>query len=235
MPAAWLPNCCHTGDKKMKRFILLTFGFLGWAFYEMSGGADFEPASVRMAATTPIEENVVSKDIVPDVITPKPKAVEERVAKIVPADTTQPGFDDAVKEDTAKAVNVIRASLSLSSVEQAVRAAEAPLANEVMLVPVNAGSLTSSQDTPAIIPSLITPNDTGTVNVNSSSSGDIRSVAGNRVNVRGGPGTDFGIVSRLGRGDAVEIITDNGNGWVQMRPIDGGPVGWMADFLLTNS
>ncbi|HBR36000.1 MAG TPA: SH3 domain-containing protein, partial [Sulfitobacter pontiacus] len=23
----------------MKRFILLTFGFLGWAFYEMSGGA----------------------------------------------------------------------------------------------------------------------------------------------------------------------------------------------------
>jgi hypothetical protein len=219
----------------MRRFILLTFGFLGWAFYEMSGGADFEPASVRMAATAPIEENVVSKDIVPDAITPKPKAVEERVAKIVTVDTTPPGFDVDVKEDTAKAVNVIRASLSLSSVEQAVSAAEAPLANEVMLVPVNAGSLTSSQDTPAIIPSLITPNDTGTVDVNSSSSGDIRSVAGNRVNVRGGPGTDFGIVSRLGRGDAVEIITDNGNGWVQMRPIDGGPVGWMADFLLTNS
>ena len=37
----------------MKRFVLLSFGFLGWAFYEMSGGADFESASDRVARLNP--------------------------------------------------------------------------------------------------------------------------------------------------------------------------------------
>ena len=31
----------------MTRFILLTFGFLGWSFYELSGGADYEPLTER--------------------------------------------------------------------------------------------------------------------------------------------------------------------------------------------
>ena len=35
----------------MKRFIFLTFGFMGWAFYEMSGGADFVPAGPQMASS----------------------------------------------------------------------------------------------------------------------------------------------------------------------------------------
>ena len=34
----------------MKTFIGLTFAFLAFAFYEMSGGEDFEPASDRFAA-----------------------------------------------------------------------------------------------------------------------------------------------------------------------------------------
>ena len=49
----------------MKRFILLTFGFLGWAFYEMSGGADFQPASVRMAANAdqmPTQESGITAE-----------------------------------------------------------------------------------------------------------------------------------------------------------------------------
>ena len=37
----------------MKTFILLSFGFLAWAFYEMSGGEDFEPASERLARLEP--------------------------------------------------------------------------------------------------------------------------------------------------------------------------------------
>jgi uncharacterized protein YgiM (DUF1202 family) len=54
------------------------------------------------------------------------------------------------------------------------------------------------------------------------------------VNVRGGPGTDFGIVTRLVRGDEVEILEDNGDGWVRLRLLGGGTEGWMADFLLTD-
>mgnify|MGYP000424146499 CR=1 FL=1 len=29
------------------RFVLISFAFLGFAFYELSGGADFEPRGVR--------------------------------------------------------------------------------------------------------------------------------------------------------------------------------------------
>lgn len=208
----------------MKRFILLTFGFLGWAFYEMSGGADFKAPSAPVAEIEPATVTVAA-NITP-LVQDKPAP---KVAKVVPVDTTPPGFDD-----TPTAEEVSRVSVSLTTVDAAVEAALQPLENAVTLVPVNAGSTISSESTPAIIPSLITPNDTGSVAVNVSTSGDIRSVSGNRVNVRGGPGTDYGIVSRLVRGDAVEVISDNGDGWVQMRPVDGGPVGWMADFLLTN-
>ncbi|WP_420013357.1 hypothetical protein [Tateyamaria sp.] len=31
------------------RLIIITFGFLGFAFYEMSGGAEFDPEATRMA------------------------------------------------------------------------------------------------------------------------------------------------------------------------------------------
>ncbi|MEO1555213.1 MAG: SH3 domain-containing protein, partial [Pseudomonadota bacterium] len=61
-----------------------------------------------------------------------------------------------------------------------------------------------------------------------------RSVSGNSVNVRGGPGTNFSVVNRMVRGDKVEILQDPGQGWVQLRPVGGGPVGWMADFLLSD-
>ena len=208
----------------MKRFILLTFGFLGWAFYEMSGGADFKAPTAPVTPTVPVAEIAAAEEKVPTV-----QIVEQREAKVAPVDTTPLGF-----EDTAKTEDVSGTSASLTTVDKAVEAALRPLENAVTLVPVNPGTTTSSESTPAIIPSLITPNDTGSVAVNDNAGADIRSVSGNRVNVRGGPGTDYGIVSRLVRGDAVEIITDNGDGWVQMRPIDGGPVGWMADFLLTN-
>ena len=153
----------------------------------------------------------------------------------MPVDTTPPGFEGAETIAVAKTEEVSRVSVSLTTVENAVIQAEAPLVNDVSLVPVNAGSLISSQDTPAIIPSLITPDDTGAATNNASGSGDLRSVAGNSVNVRGGPGTEYGIVSRLTRGETVEIISDDGSGWVQMRPLNGGPEGWMADFLLTDS
>ena len=86
---------------------------------------------------------------------------------------------------------------------------------------------------------MIAPNNSGAATVQSASlqtevaSGtDIRTVSGNRVNVRGGPGTDFNIVGKLVRGDAVEIIEDNGNGWVLMRSVETGAQGWLADFLL---
>lgn len=204
----------------MIRFILLTFGFLGWAFYEMSGGADFEPLQARLDAERPAQD---VKDItVAD--------ARDNVDAIV--DTSPPANDDVVT----------RVALNLTTLGDVTKETEpqqdqnVPQAEPENGVPENVGVLLSNADTPAIIPSLIVPNDTGirgqTLEASSDAVGDLRSVSGNRVNVRGGPGTDFGVVSRLVRGDMVEVLDDDGNGWVRMRPLDGGPEGWMADFLL---
>jgi uncharacterized protein YgiM (DUF1202 family) len=53
--------------------------------------------------------------------------------------------------------------------------------------------------------------------------------------MRNGPGQSFDVVGKLGNGERVEILQDPGDGWVKLRVVEGGRVGWMADFLLTAS
>ncbi len=213
----------------MKKFILMSFGFMGWAFYEMSGGAAFEPASERMARLNPVAE--------PQVVVIAEPVAQEPIS-IVVVDAPKPFVDTDPPLDSA----VTRVSLNLTSLQDVLSETDAsePTGDETAQqgngVPVNAGYLTSSQDTPAIIPSLIAPGDTPVAGqasfIATSNSGDVRIVSANRVNVRGGPGTDYGVVSKLTRGESVEILQDNGDGWVRIRSLDGGPEGWMADFLL---
>ncbi|AXI45088.1 SH3 domain-containing protein [Sulfitobacter sp. SK012] len=199
----------------MKTFIILTFGFLLFAFYQMSGGAGFEPASVRMAnviaapavAASPLDTATDTTEIVAEVPTTDQIDAVTRVALNLTSLTETPVVDTPEIENGATSATV-----------------------------------TSSADTPAIIPSLIipsliVPNGAGAdpFQVTAiSQGGDIREVSGNRVNVRGGPSTDYSVVNKLERGDTVEVIEDTGTGWVRMRPVDGSPEGWMADFLLTS-
>lgn len=211
----------------MKKFILISFGFLGWTFYEMSGGDEFEPASVRLARLNP--------------------AVETIVAEATAQPSEQSTTSAFVDTDPPLNPEVTRVSLNLSTIEEVLRgdepvAAQPQPAEETaeddIGVPRNVGTLTESADTPAIIPSLLAPvNSDGTnqlAALQREIDGDIRTVSGNRVNVRGGPGTEYDVVGRLVRGDSVEILEDAGNGWVRMRPMLGGEEGWMADFLLTS-
>ncbi len=219
----------------MKKLILFSFGFMGWVFYVMSGGADFQPASVRATAQT--SEQVEQKTL-------------DDVSEVVVADLSQSStapksaFADtnlALRDD-----DVTRVALNLTTLRDPSNQSETtalepqPAAldrTDLNAVPVNAGYTTASADTPAIIPSLIVSGDAGANQQTVSSNvgyGDIRIVTGTRVNVRGGPGTNYGVVTKLGAGDSVEIIEDDGQGWVKMRPVDGGPEGWMADFLLVN-
>lgn len=216
----------------MKKFILLSFGFLGWAFYVMSGGADFEPASVEQARLNPVSEET-----------------RQETAPVVLASAELAPATMLIKPQEPAADDVTRAAVDLNSLQDALETedhAEGAVdiindANpddtaENFGVPITDPTLTESATTPAIIPSLIAPNDGGLVQSASllpSNGQDVREVTGNRVNVRGGPGTSFSIVTSLGRGDSVEILQDNGDGWVKMRPLTGGPEGWMADFLLT--
>jgi uncharacterized protein YgiM (DUF1202 family) len=61
---------------------------------------------------------------------------------------------------------------------------------------------------------------------------DLVYVSGSRVNLRQGPGTDTSVVATLRRGDAAEIIGEAGDGWMNIREVKSGSVGYMsADFL----
>lgn len=182
----------------------------------MSGGSDFDADAIRAARLAAAEEPavIVQKEIV---TTPQPVVLAAAPKVVV---DTDPPLDNGVT----------RVSLNLTTLGDVSSGADREI------VPQNASLVTSSADTPAIIPSLIDPNDgvSNAVSIPTSAAADIRTVSGNRVNVRGGPGTDFGVVSRLVRGDEVKIIQDDGNGWVRFEPLDGGTGGWMADFLLTS-
>ncbi|MGJ8604501.1 MAG: SH3 domain-containing protein [Marivita sp.] len=74
-----------------------------------------------------------------------------------------------------------------------------------------------------------------TENVPADAQPDLRFVDGDRVNMRGGPGTGYAVVGRLVRNDMVEIIMDEGNGWLHLRDTATGDEGWIADFLVTAS
>ncbi|WP_299142530.1 SH3 domain-containing protein [uncultured Tateyamaria sp.] len=200
----------------MARFIFVSFVFMAWAFYEMSGGADFDPDATRLAridAPVTVEEEKLETVIVAAEPAPVPE-------------------------------NVTRVALNLTAVDEVLRPAPTLRTTPAKVTPAVEAAVTEalSEETPAIIlPSLvtdaaiITPVEFGATGARPAVNEDatVRSVTGNRVNVRGGPGTGYSIVSRLTRGAEVEILQDPGEGWVKMRPVTGGPVGWMADFLLS--
>jgi hypothetical protein len=206
----------------MFRYILISFGFLGFAFYELSGGADFDPVATRMArleaeAPTPFDQ--------PDT------REETRLAAAEVAPLNQ--LDNETV--TRVSLNLVSLQDALDQSGDAAQVPAQPVINAAAPadVPVNVPVITASADTPAIIPSLIAPQDTTAALTEPET--ELRRVTGNRVNVRGGPSTSYAVVGKLSRGDAVEVLEDTGSGWVKMRAVDTGEIGWLADFLLTES
>jgi len=229
----------------MKRFIFLTFGFMGWAFYEMSGGADFVPAGPQTASAEAAEAALFAS------ANPSSNLVTASAANAArKAESPIPPFAEGTPARDATATRVALNLTTLSDLPQAndgmVQKAVATPADRAGAKVVKAKAVsapapkvekaaytTTSANAPTVIPSLIDGADSGATFV-STTQADIREVNGTRVNVRGGPGTNFGVVGKLGKGDAVEVIEDNGAGWVRFRSVDGSESGWMADFLLNN-
>ena len=58
-------------------------------------------------------------------------------------------------------------------------------------------------------------------------------VTGTRVNVRGGPSTDYGVIAALGQNTAVEDLGDASGGWREIRLLDTGERGYMSERFLT--
>lgn len=112
---------------------------------------------------------------------------------------------------------------------QVVTASYQPVETE-MLVPV-AATMTVQEPAPATVIEMpvVTPDLEPEIVI------ELRFVAGNRVNLRQGPGTNHQVLDTLARGTEAELIAVNDDGWAQIRLIESGKTGWMAARLLSES
>lgn len=174
----------------MKRFIVLSFAFLAWGFYELSGGADFQPPE-----------------------RPNPFVAEATTVDSSPVDPTPIISTQAAKPRPKSDPDQVTAALTLASLSTDEATPKPAVETErvaLKLDPAKAEALTEVE-TPAA---------------------DLRQVAKSRVNMRNGPGRSYSVLAKLDQGDKVEVLSDNGAGWVKLRT-EEGRVGWMAEFLLS--
>ncbi|WP_372834760.1 SH3 domain-containing protein [Puniceibacterium confluentis] len=185
----------------MSRFVILSFAFMGLGFYELSGGADFQPGSNTTAKALGISSAEAS---VPE------KVARADTSSVPLTGVARARFGDGIA-NTKPTPGVMLATLEVPTVaRQAVEPARA------QAVPGAAEAEAEPATTPL-----------------AEKMPDIRKVDGSRVNVRFGPGTNYSIVTKLGRGDEVEVLQNNGEGWLKLRVVESNRIGWMADFLVT--
>ncbi|MCZ0812299.1 MAG: SH3 domain-containing protein [Pseudomonadota bacterium] len=180
----------------MWRFILVSFAFLGWSFYELSGGADYEPRTNSIQARAKLGD---PRPVARPVRTQEPRVAQ--APDIGAADAVARGLSDLTSTPTG-GVKVALAADGASGESEVITA----VAHNVV-----------------------------TRSVAQAPQRDLREVAASRVNMRAGPGTRYDRIARLERGDQVAVLRAPGNGWVKLRVVESGRVGWMAERLVTVS
>lgn len=201
----------------MTKFVFLSLIFLVWAFYEVSGGADFEPEEPERIA--------------------KYKALEaERAAAAAEAERLRKAaIAEKARQREAERAVVQSAAFVLTppadeNVELAALTTQTPLVRRETLfsnpTPTPEGERASIAPDPMAKTEVVEKDEV------MEPPADRRKVRANRVNMRGGPGTNYGVLGKLVRGDEVIVLQDPGHGWVELRVVEDGRIGWMSARLL---
>ena len=196
------------------RTLFLVFGFLvlGWTYWTLSGGSDFQPevqadAVASEAPAAPQETTTETAAAAEPEAPPTPLQT--------PAGTPEPSLDDITAVATTAAEDI-------PSGPPPVEAPAAPL-------PISAAEALAAIDSDLAVPNAEPALRVASANVG----GDQRRVTADRVNVRQGPGVDFGVIGQVDAGDMAAILEEDG-GWVRVRTPSGAE-GWMsARFLAGN-
>ncbi len=169
----------------MGRYIIISFAFIAWAFYEMSGGAEF----VQNRPSAPAQEAEPAEDTVTrgtlNLSSTQEVLEQERAVRTPRSPLLHPRTDDA---DGSVRVTTLPSLLDGEG-DQGIRIAP----------PITTGEETAAAET---------------TQSEESASGDYRFVIGTRVNMRAGPGTDYDVIGQLVQGDRVDVLEDPGAGWV---------------------
>ncbi|SMC12477.1 SH3 domain-containing protein [Roseovarius aestuarii] len=193
----------------MWRFMLVSFAFLGWSFYVLSGGADYEPRLQSIQARTKLDDT-----------RPLARPGSIQVAELAEAPVSEgdaaralPLVDDL---DVTKkgGVAITLASVSADEIVEPEFEADAAKTEDLTQAP-------EIVDTPEIPADQLAP------------LADTRRVTGFIVNLRDGPSTFYLAIGSLSEGTAVEVLENPGEDWLRIRVSDTGQEGWIADWLVT--
>ena len=167
---------------------------LGWAFFELSGGQNFDSALAT--------------------------SVSEVVAPTDDAEPIDRSFD---REEVARAAtNALR---SIEFDDHAEAAAPVNVVTDAVLWKVSADAETS-----AIIENIL--DDVVPVVAAVPSDENFYAVSVNRANMRNGPSTRNGVIAKLERGTAVQLLPSSSGSWVKLRVVETNRVGWISKKLL---
>lgn len=200
----------------MWRFILVSFAFLGWSFYELSGGADYRPTANSLQARAVLDNQ-----------RPKQRPLRINVIELA---------QDGVAQPDTKVTRTVTSlhDLGLSMGQQvaitlaSAKADTAPI--EMSLPTVKIIAPTPLPQTPVVSETVQLPDPTEDT---LSEPPELSRVSGASVNLRTGPGIGFGRITSLKRGTEVIVLRDPGNGWIKLRVVETDRIGWMADTMVT--
>lgn len=178
---------------------------MGWAFYELSGGSDFQPQESAIIE----EPSLVTVSMTTDASKPSALATEGNAASDLLAATID------ISVETKASLESIPTTKRLVG-----EIAPTPLDERIVLGPV------VLENDIAAKPS---------VTLASYAQRDLRHVKGNRVNMRNGPGTGYSVLDTLSRNTQVEVLQNPGSGWVKLQVLNSGRIGWMAESLLVQA
>lgn len=200
----------------MMRLIVVTFAALGWSFYVMSGGPDFEPRGTRDAQPVQVA-SVAEAAKKPEHVQPAQElvtnvAVRAPLVRQQPQPASQdPAVIAAVQENQTPITGLSAfanqgANFTLASLEDGaagLRQAETEVLNDAPPAPE-------------------------VFEVEK----DIREISGTRVNLRDGPGTIYPIIGKTTIGQKVEVLGESGTGWLRLRVVSAQQVGWISASLV---
>ncbi|WP_037255197.1 SH3 domain-containing protein [Roseobacter sp. SK209-2-6] len=239
----------------MSRFIFLSFAFLGWGFYELSGGSSFAPPNRPNDTLAQNTGNQVSSDKVQppaQVQTERlQQAARQRAASLVAPTVLQPRppsprierpAADPQRRQAVALSQIVSAGGDLGSSASAFAAtgttSSAQGSNQADfisggLVAITA-QLENERETQQRADHIeVASTEAETADLAAEEALDIRRIRASRVNMRQGPGTIYPVIARLLNGDEVQVIDDSGTGWLHLRARKGDKIGWVAASLVS--
>lgn len=209
------------------RFVMISFLFLGWAFWELSGGEDFEPRGIRAPTPAPVAE--VSPK-------PAPPLVKTEAETLVAKVKLTPHKPEPTPQEETAALSTLTSEERLAALARS----RASLGKGLSLFAMDSDqTITLASLEQGALSLRVEPTEPGPederaeTETYASPAPDLREVTAARVNMRDGPGTIYPVIARLTIGHEVEVLDDSGTGWLRLRVLPEQQIGWIAASLIS--